>query len=117
MLRDHLAELLRTDYFTLLGVTPDVNAEDLRLAFVGLAKKWHPNKFAIDGPEVRGLATEIFITLKKARDTLSDPKKLATHRARYEAAAAAPGAPRRPDKARVATPDVDDDRQKARGGR
>jgi hypothetical protein len=116
VLRDHLAELLRSDYFTTLGVAPDVTPEELRLAFVGLAKKWHPNKFATDGPEARALATEIFITLKKARDTLADPKKLATHRARYEAAATTQGA-RRPDDVRLGSPSVEDEHNKARGGR
>jgi Tfp pilus assembly protein PilZ len=95
LLADHLAELRRADPFNALGVSVDVGPEDLRAAFVGLAKKWHPNKFAMDGPEVRGLATEIFIVLKKARDTLADPKKLAALRARYEPGPGG-GAARRP---------------------
>lgn len=87
-LREKLAVLARADCFSALGVSVDAGPEDVRLAFFALAKKWHPNKFATDGAEVRDLATEIFIALKTARDTLSDPKKLAIHRARFEVAAA-----------------------------
>jgi Tfp pilus assembly protein PilZ len=117
MLREHFAVLQRADAFGALGVSPDASPEDIRLAFVGLAKKWHPNKFAVDGPEVRGLATEIFIALKKARDTLSDPKKLAAHRARFEASAGATsGAQHRADDgARLGTPRPDGEPRKARG--
>jgi len=58
---------------TLLGVPADASHEVLRAAFLQLTKRFHPTKFARFAPDVVRLANEVFLTIKRAYDQLSNP--------------------------------------------
>lgn len=77
-----LREFRDLDYFTLLKVAHDAGPEEVRQAFLRLARQWHPNLHAQEREEVRRAVTEIFILINHAQRTLSDPAKLASYRAR-----------------------------------
>jgi DNA-binding response OmpR family regulator/curved DNA-binding protein CbpA len=77
ILREHLAGVLeamkRKDYFEVLGVAPDADAQDIERAYLALAKEYHPDKHnASSSGEVRALASQIYELLSAAHDTLSD---------------------------------------------
>ena len=68
-----MAENLRgRDYFEILGVPKTAKAEEIRRAYVDLAKRTHPDRFSGTGGPVRHLAEEIFGLISKAHETLSD---------------------------------------------
>jgi len=68
-----MAEKLRgRDYFEILGVPNNAKAEEIRRAYVDLAKRTHPDRFSGAGGPVRHLAEEIFGLISRAHETLSD---------------------------------------------
>lgn len=75
------ANLDRRDHFQLLGVDQDTGAEQLRLAFHALAKRWHADNFAGMnlGASRKKKLDEIFQVISAAYDTLSDPKERADY--------------------------------------
>jgi len=71
-----LAERLRgKGYFEVLGVPEKANDEDVRRAYVELAKKTHPDRFSNASETVRKLAEEIFGLVSKAYETLGDARR------------------------------------------
>jgi CheY-like chemotaxis protein/tetratricopeptide (TPR) repeat protein len=70
-----LAERLRgKSYFELLGVTEDDRDNVLRHAYERLAVRTHPDRFSNASQAVRDLAEELYGLVKKAHDTLADPR-------------------------------------------
>jgi tetratricopeptide (TPR) repeat protein len=68
-----MAENLRgRDYFEILGVPNNARAEEIRQAYVDLAKRTHPDRFSGAAGPVRHLAEEIFGLISSAHETLSD---------------------------------------------
>ena len=57
------------DHYAILNVPPSANMEVIKRAFRKLAVKYHPDKNKEEG------ATENFLRIKLAHDTLSDPVK------------------------------------------
>lgn len=76
-LREHLRDLEAEDYFSVLEVPLDASTAAIRKSFLRLAKEWHPSRFGLDAHDVRAVAGDIFITVKRAYDALMDPKKRA----------------------------------------
>lgn len=77
-----LRDQLRAEtYFQALGVAEDAAPDVVQRAYVALAKRYHPDRYAAEGEELKLLASEIFATLTTARETLTD----ADHRAEYVA--------------------------------
>ncbi|MBY0358880.1 MAG: DnaJ domain-containing protein [Candidatus Obscuribacterales bacterium] len=62
------------DLYGLLGVAEAAAPEDLRKAYLKLAKKLHPDRFPND-PEQRAAAQAEFSRVTRAHDILSDPKQ------------------------------------------
>ncbi len=83
-LRAQLAEIKEQHYFAVLGVSTEARTAEIHGAFLQLARRWHPDRFGLESPEARGLATEIFIVVKKAYEVLRQPGKCAAYRARVE---------------------------------
>jgi CheY-like chemotaxis protein/curved DNA-binding protein CbpA len=73
-------------YFEVLGVPEDAATSDLRRAFVGLAKRYHPDRFNAESKEVQALAAEVFANISLAHDTLSDPAMKKAYLARMRGA-------------------------------
>jgi curved DNA-binding protein CbpA len=68
-----MAESLRgRDYFGILGVPNTAKVEEIRKAYVDLAKRTHPDRFSGASSPVRLLAEEIFGLISRAHETLSD---------------------------------------------
>jgi DnaJ-like protein len=82
LVTEQLELLQKQDYFAVLGVDRDVTPEDARHAFFKLTKKWHPSLYALEPEEVRNAVAEIFLLLKRAFDTMSDPDRSAAYRTR-----------------------------------
>ena len=63
-----------TDYYKLLGVSPDATTAQIKSAYRKLAKRYHPD--VNDSPD----AAEKFREITEAYDTLTDPDR----RRRYD---------------------------------
>ena len=68
-----MAEKLRgRDYFGILGVADTATEEEIRAAYVDLAKHTHPDRFSGASDPVRRLAEEVFGLIARAHETLAD---------------------------------------------
>jgi hypothetical protein len=56
--------------YAALGVSEGASADEVRAAFLGLTKQFHPARFARMSPELHRLSNEVFIGIKTAHDTL-----------------------------------------------
>ncbi len=84
-LRERLAAKVggmgKMDHFEILGLAKTASRDDVKRAYFGLAKEFHPDKhFGSASAEVRTLAQKIYDLISQAHDVLSDPAE----RARYE---------------------------------
>jgi curved DNA-binding protein CbpA len=102
-LRTELTRLQLLDPFQVLAIAPDSGWEQVRAAYLAATKRYHPNRFARDAPELRDLATELFLVVRRAYAQLGDESRRQTWRARVTAPAAPPHRAARP-MARASTP-------------
>jgi hypothetical protein len=56
--------------YAALGLTEAASPDDVRAAFLGLTKQFHPARFARMSPELHRLSNEVFIGIKTAHDAL-----------------------------------------------
>jgi CheY-like chemotaxis protein len=71
-----MAERLRgKTYFEILGVNERAGDEDVRSAYVLLAKRTHPDRFSGASEPVKRLAEEIFGLVSKAYEHIGDAKR------------------------------------------
>ena len=91
--------LEQLDYYTLLGVEPGANADDVRRAFHVFAAKYHPDKFIAGAADAKKVerAAQIYRRGAEAYKVLTDNRRrrvydaqLATGQLRYDALAEAP---------------------------
>lgn len=81
-----LQRMAGDDHFARLGLGRDASTEDVKEAFLSLAKRYHPDRVAAAGqahllPQVR----ELFSRVKEAYDVLVDPASRARHAAAMQA--------------------------------
>ncbi len=62
------------DYYGILGVEDDSPPEEIRKAYIKLAKKLHPDKHPND-PDKRAVAQRQFAQVTRAHDVISDPER------------------------------------------
>lgn len=79
-LEQQRARQAEQSHFEVLGVPEDVGTEEVRRAFVALAKQYHPDRFKARGEAAQRLAAEIFARISVAHDTLSNPESRRSYR-------------------------------------
>lgn len=62
------------DYYAILGVDEAASQEDIRKAYLALAKKLHPDRFPTD-PEQRSVAQREFAKVTRAHDVVGDAER------------------------------------------
>lgn len=73
-LRALYESLAERDYYEWLGISRDASAGDVKRAYLGAAKRFHPDGLARLGLEaLRPQAQEVFARIARAHETLSDP--------------------------------------------
>jgi DnaJ-class molecular chaperone len=65
---------IEDDFYEILGVQEAANQDDIRKAYLKLAKKLHPDRFPND-PEKKAAAQQEFARVTRAHEVLSDPKQ------------------------------------------
>jgi len=78
----HRLELLRAgiDHFSLLGVSPDASAAEIRKAYFALARQLHPDRLSALGiPDDERSAQRLFAQVNSAFALLSDPRSRADY--------------------------------------
>lgn len=65
--------------YTVLGVSENASADEIKTAYRNLAKKYHPDKFTGKPEEEKKAAEEKFKRISHAYDVLSDPQKKAAY--------------------------------------
>ncbi len=78
-IRDRAALIDAEDYFTMLGVAHDAQAETIRTAFFALAKQWHPDRLPATLVDVKEPCAKVFARMSEAYQTLIDPAKRKTY--------------------------------------
>ena len=73
-LREALAKHKSQNHFEVLGVDEDASSEDVRKAFMNLAKTFHPDKVGRVAPQLGELAGKVFARLSEANDALATPE-------------------------------------------
>lgn len=72
-LTSELESLRKLNPFQVLGVGYEADDADVRAAFAGLTKRYHPDRFTrYTSQELRGMAAEIFILIRDAYRRLND---------------------------------------------
>jgi predicted Zn-dependent protease with MMP-like domain len=74
---DDAAAARAPDYYGILGLQPDVDAEEIHRAYRRLAKMWHPDRYATAPAELRARAERRMAAINRAYALLGDP--LARH--------------------------------------
>jgi len=69
-LLDDLQQRLARGPHEALGIPPSASLPEIRLAFLELAKTYHPTKFARQAPDIQRQATEMFLALRAAYEGL-----------------------------------------------
>lgn len=74
-----LLNMADKSYYEILGVSEKATADELKSAYRGLAKKYHPDLYAGKPESEKKAAEEKFKEINHAYDVLSDPQKRAAY--------------------------------------
>lgn len=74
-LREALHKQKGQNHFEVLGVAEDASPDDVRKAFMALAKTFHPDKVGRRSPELVEIAGKVFARISEAHDALASPEK------------------------------------------
>ncbi len=72
-LRSRLASFEGATHYQVLGLETDARDEDVRQAFMALAKVFHPDKVGRRAPGLGELAARVFARISEANDVLGSP--------------------------------------------
>jgi DNA-binding response OmpR family regulator/DnaJ-domain-containing protein 1 len=68
-------EYAAKSYLEILAVSATASPNEIKQAFVALAKRFHPDRYRTEADEVRAAATQLFSLISTAQDTLLDPAR------------------------------------------
>ena len=74
-LRETLHKQKDQNHFEALGIAEDAPGDEVRRAFMTLAKTFHPDKVGRRSPELVDLAGKVFARISEAHDVLASPEK------------------------------------------
>jgi len=86
-LKGIVARFRSIDYYEVLGIKKDTCVGDMKKTYLGLAKKYHPDKHSNDNPEVTRTTSEIFTIINEAYSTLSNEDNKRAYEERLKAEA------------------------------
>jgi len=70
------AEIIdKQNYFDMLGVKVDASLEDVKVAYIQLAKTWHPDRLPPPLADVKDACARVFARMSEAQQTLTDEEK------------------------------------------
>lgn len=70
------ADVMRKNFFQILGVDPDADAERIKASYHLLAKRWHSDAYTgVDLGDAKEKLDEIFQRIGEAYETLTNPTK------------------------------------------
>jgi len=78
-LQESLRVMHAQNHFELLGVGQEADEQKVQAAYLQLAKRFHPDRFASETAAVKTLVSEIFSLISTARDVLLDPARRADY--------------------------------------
>jgi tetratricopeptide (TPR) repeat protein len=68
--------LNRQDYYSVLGISPRADLAEIKIAYYGLARKFHPDRFyGMEDGNLKEKVDVIFATINGAYETLKNAKK------------------------------------------
>ena len=77
--RKDITERARTidkqNYFEMLAVTPESTPDEVKNAYITLAKTWHPDKLPTALADVKEQCARVFARMSEAHQTLTDAEK------------------------------------------
>ena len=65
----------KQNYFEMLAVTTENTAEEVKNAYIALAKTWHPDRLPTALHDVKEQCARVFARMSEAHQTLTDPDK------------------------------------------
>jgi len=65
----------KQNYFDMLGVKVDASVEDVKTAYIVLAKTWHPDRLPTALADVKDACGRVFARMSEAHQTLVDEEK------------------------------------------
>ena len=75
-----MASLSGANYYEVLGVAKTTSPDDIQNAFLGLVKRWHPDRLKADLADLRSDVERLFARITEAHQTLMDDEQ----RKRYD---------------------------------
>ncbi|HZJ52612.1 MAG TPA: DnaJ domain-containing protein, partial [Myxococcaceae bacterium] len=89
----HAALTRDPDRFAVLGLSPDAGRDDVKRAFIELAKAFHPDRLPRSLQLLHPKAARVFDAIREAQEFLLDDVRRAEHAARARGTAAPPSDP------------------------
>jgi tetratricopeptide (TPR) repeat protein len=87
-IQERLARMEKEDHFALLGVGRNAGRDEIRRAYLALAKRFHPDRLAQFGLEaLRPAVDQVFGRLSEAHSVLGDARRRAEYVERIDRAA------------------------------
>jgi tetratricopeptide (TPR) repeat protein len=65
----------KQNYFEMLGITTEATLEDVKNAYIALAKTWHPDRLPPALVDVKDACARVFARMSEAHQTLTDEDK------------------------------------------
>jgi hypothetical protein len=65
----------RSDYFSMLEIARDATQQEVQVAFLNLAKRWHPDRLPPELAPVRDACSRVFARMNEAHATLTDEER------------------------------------------